>query len=81
MLEVAQQHISKAKRLQKAGSLDEAFDNYQSALGGLLELYKGEEDPKRKVELGNCIEVIVNDFLTTRLCVIVCTNHKTLIKY
>lgn len=65
MLEVAQQHISKAKRLQKAGSLDEAFDNYQSALGGLLELYKVEEDPKRKAELGAFIEVIVVDNSTS----------------
>jgi hypothetical protein len=62
MLEVAQQHISKAKRLQKAGSLDEAFDNYQSALGGLLELYKVEQDAKRKVELGAFIEVLSRIF-------------------
>jgi hypothetical protein len=79
MLEVAQQHISKAKRLQKAGSLDEAFDNYQSALGGLLELYKVEEDPKRKAELGAFIEVIVVDLWTTRLRVIIFTNHRTLV--
>jgi hypothetical protein len=79
MLEVAQQHISKAKRLQKAGSLDEAFDNYQSALGGLLELYKVEQDPKRKVELGAFIEVTVENFRRARLRVITCANDRALV--
>lgn len=56
---MAQQHICVAKRLQKSGKLDEAFDNYQIALSGLLELYKTDQDPKRKTVLGALIEVIL----------------------
>jgi hypothetical protein len=58
-MEVAKLHISVAKRLQKAGKLDEAFDNYQTALSGLLEVYKTDQDPKKKAVLGALIEVIL----------------------
>lgn len=63
---MAQQHISIAKRLQKLGKLDEAFDNYQIALSGLLELYKADQDLKRKTALGALIEVILLTFRIRR---------------
>lgn len=69
MLEEAQANISRAQGQQKIGNLEGAFDNYQLALSGLLELYRNEADATRKVELGELIEVTThkrNPFIKTK---------------
>ena len=58
MDEVAKLSISKAESLHRIGDLEGAFDHYQIALKGLLDIYKIEENPKIKTELGELIGVI-----------------------
>lgn len=58
MYEAAKLTISKAESLRKIGDLEGAFDNYQTALTGLFDIYKIEENGDRKTELGELIGVI-----------------------
>lgn len=59
MFDEAQHYIVKAGNQQKIGNFEGAFDSYQTALTGLLDLYRIEEDSKRKIELGELVEVSV----------------------
>lgn len=54
----AQNNIRNATELRKTGNLEGAFDSYQVALTLLLDMYKSENDVKRKIEIGELIEVI-----------------------
>ena len=57
MYEEAKLRIIKAESLREIGDLEGAFDNYQIALMGLLEIYKVEENGDRRTELGELIGV------------------------
>ena len=57
MYEEAKLTIIKAESLREIGDLEGAFDNYQIALMGLLEIYKVEENGDRRTELGELIGV------------------------
>ena len=57
MYEEAKLRIIKAESLREIGDLEGAFDNYQTALMGLLDIYKVEENGDRRTELGELIGV------------------------
>ena len=58
MIVDAQKNIRNATELRKNGNLEGAFDSYQIALTLLLDMYKSEDDIKRKTEIGELVEVI-----------------------